>query len=308
MYQSRNPQDGNGVQSHPSTDIDTFQPHSSIGGNGFQQRPPQEGSARYTGAQTSRNTNRASKTGFLADKPKFQGRTTSDEGRPAQPRRSRFGHPRSSRDSDYPERRPRTRGPEQGFDSDRRRGPKVENWTKEEQQYLKEKAERKSQFIVREYVPVELSREALTGMAPATASDESGMSEMLGERLLLARKYLDREFIQWDSKEQKADVMAVVEKLNAIRAGVKANGSVKEAETTSPTSANGDERAQTLMQKLIAGEYAKFKRPGGHDVLGNVERHLQRNDSFYPDDEKSLLETVRSIMPAVRLGEERGMR
>lgn len=274
MFQSQNPQDGNGVESLPSTDRDNPQQHSS------------------------RNTSQTFRTRFPADKTKFRDRTMSGEGRLAPERRSRVGRPRASRDSDNPEPRRRNRGAEQRFDGGNRRGPKKENWTPEERQYLKEKAERKSQFKVQEYEPVEFSREAFVGMAPATASNELGMSEILGERLLLARKYLDREFIQWDSKEQKADVMAVVEKLKAVRAGEKQNRGVEKAETGSLTSGNGHQQAQTLMQKLIAGEYAKFKKLGENDILGHVERHVHRNDSFYPDDEKSLLEKVRSIMPA----------
>lgn len=339
MFQSGNPQDGNGVESLPSTGRDNSQQHFSKGKNRFQQRAPPEDTARYTGTRmrnspgrqrllersifqpqdlqdgngvqrhpptdmdnvqqhSSRNTSQTFRNRFPADKPKFQGRTMNGEDRLAPARRSRVGRPGASRGSDDPEPRRRNRGAEQGFDGGNRRGPKKENWTIEERQYLKEKEERKIPFKVQEYEPVELNREALIGMAPATASDDLGMSEILGERLLLARKYLDREFIQWDSKEQKADVIAVVEKLKAVRAGVKHNGGVKKAETGSLTSGNGHQQAETLMQKLIAGEYAKFRRLGENDILGHVERHLHRNDSFYPDDEKSLLEKVRSIMPA----------
>lgn len=141
---------------------------------------------------------------------------------------------------------------------------------------------------------MELSRETLAGLGPATASDEWGMSEMLGERLLLARKHLDREFIQWDSKEQKADVMAVVEKLKASR---RIKPTERDKETATTASGKGDQQAQALMQKLFGGSYDKFKRLGEKDILGHVERYVHRNDSYYPEDEKSLLETVRSILP-----------
>ena len=160
--------------------------------------------------------------------------------------------------------------------------------TEEERQYIQERKEKKKQKPLA-YEPVSFSRDKFSGMGPAFASDEWGMSEILGERLLLARKYLDREFIQWDSKEQKADVMAVVEKLKAARKPV------NKAETGSE---KGDRPAENLMQKLLAGEYGKFKRPGETDVLGQVEQYVHRNDSFFPDDERSLLEKVRSILPA----------
>ena len=209
----------------------------------------------------------------------------------------RVGRPRASRNNEDSEPKRRQRGGGQGSNRENRFGPKEEQWTKEEKQYLEEKAERQSQKP-EHYEPVESSKEAFIGIGPATASDEWGMIEMLGERLLLARKLLDRKFIQWDSKEQKADVMAVVEKLKAVRRGRKPNGDMK---TASPTSANGDQQAQALMQKLIAGEYAKFRKSKKPDVLGQVEMSVHRNDSFYPDDEKSLLEKVRSILPGQAL-------
>lgn len=299
IFPLRDPQDGNGVQRHTSTDMDSVQQHSP------------------------RNTSQPFRNRFPADKTKFQGRTMSGDDRlsPARPRR--LGRPQASRYGGDAEPRTRKRGARQGSDGDRRPASKKEIWTPEEQQYLKEKAVRDSQFIVREYTPVEHSRQAFIGMAPATASsDDLGMSEILGERLLLARKYLDHEFIQWDSKEQKADVMAVVEKLKAVRAAAagakqQQNGDVvaEKAETTtgslttsSGNNNDGHQQAQSLMQKLIAGEYAKFKRLGDRDILGHVERHVQRNDSFYPADEKSLLEKVRSIMPAEQASRVGGRR
>lgn len=298
IFQSRNPQGGNSVQGHALQGIDNFQQRPPRRENNFQQRPPQQESARYTDTQGPRTSSQAYQTGFTRDRTSFQTqRTTRDEGSPSQIRRTPVGRPRASRDSDDSEPRRRKPRAETGFGGDNRRGAREQTWTEEELQYLKEKAERKSPKAFK-YEPLEFSRETFTGMGPATASDEWGMSEMLGERLLLARKYLDREFIQWDSKEQKADVMAVVEKLEAVRRGEKPIVDADIAETASPTSGNADKQAEAVMQKLIAGEYAKFKSLGGKDVLGHVERHVHRNDSFYFKDEKSLLEKVRSIIPA----------
>ena len=249
-------------------------------GSRFQSRNPPGGNGVQSHALTDMDSSRQS----------FPKRQNG----PGQRVGGRVGRPPASRNNDDSEPKRRKRGGGQGSNRENRFGPKEEQWTKEENQYLKEKAERQSQKP-EHYEPVQSSKEAFIGIGPATASDEWGMIEMLGERLLLARKLLDRKFIQWDSKEQKADVMAVVEKLKAVRGGGKPNGDM---ETASPTSANGDQQAQALMQKLIAGEYAKFRKSKKPDVLGQVEMSVHRNDSFYPDDEKSLLEKVRSILPA----------
>ncbi|CAD6589027.1 MAG: hypothetical protein ASARMPREDX12_003565 [Alectoria sarmentosa] len=289
ILRSRNPKGSYSAERHyPHHDMNGLQ-QGSPRENKFQQ-PPLKESVRSTGTQPSENVGRSLQTGS-------QTRTQRGEGRAVQPGRSRDSRSRPSQYSDQPEPRRRKRGSR--GDSDRRdgSGPEKEKWTEEEQQYLNEKAKRKSPKAV-EYEPVEFGRETFIGMGPATASDEWGMSEMLGERLLLARKYLDREFIQWDSREQKADVMAVVEKLKAVRGHKATVGDEKKANEATLVSGDGDQQAQALMQKLFGGSYDKFKRLGEKDVLGHVERYVHRNDSYFPDDEKSLLEKVRSILPA----------
>ena len=327
MAQPHNSQGGNGAQTHPSTNMDTFKQRSFIRKanyqhtypaaetdtfeqrslqrkSDFRQRPYQGETNRYTGSQRAGKASQASQSRFSVDETRSQGRSTGGEDSFVQSGRSRAGRPRA-RNSDDPGPRRRKGDIDRRFQDNYRRGPKMEKSKLERLKYLDEILKRKPQVEAQEYEPVEFSRETFTGIDPMTRSNELGMSEILGERLLLARKYLGHEFIQWDSKEQKADVMAVVEKLKSVReerkirrkVKWKPNGSVENAETASPKSADGDEQVQALMQKLIAGEYAKFdKATRFTTVVHQVQRDVRRNDSFYPDDEKSLVEKVRSIM------------
>ena len=283
----------NMVQRHPNKDVNNFQPDSSREENSLRRLSSREQSARYTDARGAGPASQAHQSRFPNDQSSFQ---RKGEGRPLQPRRSRAGRPRSDRNRDDVEPRRRNRDAKRGYGENNRRERQEEPMTGEERQYLKEKSEQESPKDIT-FEPMEFSRETFSGMGSVTASDEWGMSELLGEKLLLARKYLDGEFIQWDSKEQKADVMAVAKKLRAVSAGEKPRN---QAKTASPTSGDGDEQAQALMQKLFAGEYAEFKRLGVNDVLGHVERNVHRNETFYPDDEKSLLAKVKSIMLAKR--------
>lgn len=289
----------NGHQSGPLGDMNRFQQRFPGGENGFQQRHLRKAPSRYTGIQGAEKDGQAPQTRFTRAPISFQARTPKGEGRAPISGRSRTGRSRAPRDSDGSEPRRRQRGVRDGFGRGGGSGAGQEEWTEEEQQYLKEKAERKSQKLLA-YEPVEFGRETFTGMGPAFASDEWSMSEMLRERLLLARRHLDMEFIQWDSKEQKADVMAVVEKLKAVRGAKPTDGYDEKAMETTLVSGNGDQQAQALMQKLFGGSYDKFKRVKKKDVFGHVERYVHRNDSYYPDDEKSLLEKVKSILPANR--------
>ena len=303
IFQSRGPPSSN-VQSLPNNDPNNFRRNSFEESDSFQQRSPRDQSARYnkeesahySGAQKAKPFGQAHRTLFPKGHSSFQ---KQGEGRPPQLGRSQAGRSRSARTRNDGRPRRRNRDAENGIGENDRRRHQREPLTEEEQKYMKEKTERKSPKDIK-FEPVEFSRETFNGMGSTTGSDEWGMSELLGGQLVLARKYLDREFIQWDSKQHKADVMAVAEKLRAVRTEGKTNGEGKKAKKDSPMSGNGDQQAQALMQKLLAGEYAMFKRLGARDVLGHVERQVHRNETFYPDDEKSLLEKVKSIMPAER--------
>ena len=272
IFQPRNAQGSSGARTQPLEDMHEIQRHST--------RTPR-----------AENAGQASQTGFSRGPISFQARTQRGGDRP--PQRRRGGGLRDSQKSDQSKRQRRGGG---GRDRGERSLPKPIKWTEDELQYLKEKATLVSPQPL-EYVPVEISRGTFTGMGPATASDEWSMSEMLGERLLLAKKYLDRQYVQWVSKEQKADVMAVVVKLKAIRRVKSMNGGEKEANEATSVSAGGDQQAQALMLKLLGGSYEKFKRPQQGDILGQVERYVHRNDSYYPKDEMSILKKVESILP-----------
>ena len=266
IFQSRDSQGKHDVQGDPPGQLIRFQQHAPRGEIGFQQRP-------------------------------IQARGPIDGGRALNLGRNGAGRSRASRNSDASESRRRPRGAKSGG-KDRRRNRDEEPWTIEEQQYLQDK-ERESQKAL-EYTPMEFGRETLTETWPATASDELGTSEMLRERLLLARRYLDRDFISWGSREQKADVMALAEKLKAVREGKTTDGDQETPMEPALVSGNGDQQVQALMEKLFRGAYGKIKK-GRCEVLTHVERHALRNDSYYPPDAKVLLEKVEYLLPNRKL-------
>ena len=231
----------------------------------------------------------------------IQTRGPIGDGRTSTLDRNGAGRSRVSRNSDASESRRRQRGGKSGFGTDRRRTRDEEPWTNEEQQYLQDK-ELGSQKSL-EYAPKEFGRETLIGTWPATASDELGTSEMLRGRLVLARRYLDRDFISWGSGEQKADVMALAEKLKTVREAKPSAGDEETSRESTLVSGNGDQQVQALMEKLFGGAYGKIKK-GRCEVLTHVERHALRNDSYYPQDEKVLLEKVKSLLPNRKLDKE----
>ena len=263
IFQSRTLQGKHDVQGGPPGQLNRFQQRAPGGEIGFQQRPIQ------------------------ARGPMGEGRTST------------LGRSRISRNSDASESRRRQRGGKGSSGKDRRRNRGGEEpWTHEEQQYLRDK-ELESQKAL-EYAPMEFGRETLTGTWPATASDELGTIEMLRERLLLARRYLEKDFISWGSREQKADVMALAEKLKTVREAKPTDGDEETSKESTSVSGNGDQQLQALMEKLFRGAYGKTKK-GRCEVLTHVERHALRNDSYYPPDQKMLLEKVKNLLPPRRL-------
>ena len=264
IFQSRDPQGKHDVQGGSPGQLNGFQQRVPRGEIGFQQRP-------------------------------IQARGPIGDGRASSFGRNGAGRSRVSRNSDASESRRRQRGGKSGPGKDRRRIRDEEPWTHEEQQYLQDK-ELESQKAL-EYAPKEFGRETLTETWPATASDELGTSEMLRERLLMARRYLDRDFISWGSREQKADVMALAEKLKAVREAKPTDGV---QETSREPTLVSDQKVQALMEKLFRGAYGKIKR-GRCEILTHVERHALRNDSYYPLDEEVLLEKVKSLLPNRKL-------
>ena len=272
IFQSKNLQGEHDVQGGPPGQLYRFQQRAPRGEFGFQQRP-------------------------------FQARGPIGDGRASNLGRNGAGRSRVSRNSDASESRRQQRGGKSGFSRDRRRNRDEEPWTIEEQQYLQDK-ELESQKSL-EYAPMEFVRETLTGTWPATASDELSTSEMLRGRLLLARRYLDREFISWGSREQKADVMALAEKLKGVREAKPTDGDEATSRESTLVSGNGDQQVQALMEKLFRGAYGKIKK-GRCEVLTHVERHALRNDSYYPPDEKVLLEKVKNLLPNRKLDKGSG--
>ena len=216
-------------------------------------------------------------------------------------RAPRFGAdrpPRPARDGGSTNRRtPRAKGSQArrggGAGKGRSdRGPPLDVWTAEEKEYFEEKKEREAPKL-KEFDP-KLPQADLNNVRPAMVSGPQGMGALLGDRLLLARKLLNNEIIIWESKEQKADVTTLAEILKAERQAKSTQEGADKATTLPDTQAQTD----ALMQKLWGGKYELVRPTQEKDIIGHVARQADRNESYYAEDEKSLLEKIRSLLPA----------
>lgn len=172
------------------------------------------------------------------------------------------------------------------------RGPPVDVWSAEEKEYFEEKTEREAAKL-REFDP-KLSQADLNNVRPAVVSGPRGMGALLGDRLLLARRFLNNEFMIWESKEQKADVITLAEKLKAEMH----RKSTQEGNEKSPTLSETQVQTDALMQKLWGGKYELVQPTQEKDIIGHVARQTDRNESYYPEDEKTLLQKIRTLLPA----------
>ncbi len=218
-----------------------------------------------------------------------------------QERAARFGAdrpPRQARGGDGANRRtPRAKGSQarRGGGTGRGRsdrGPPVDVWSAEEKGYFEEKREMEAAKL-RDFDP-KLSQADLNNVTPAVVSGPRGMGALLGDRLLLARTFLNNEFMIWESKEQKADVITLAEKLKAEMQ----RKSTQEGAEKTPTLSETQAQTDALMQKLWGGKYELVRPTQEKDIIGHVARQTDRNESYYPEDEKTLLQKIRSLLPA----------
>ena len=171
----------------------------------------------------------------------------------------------------------RRRGGEGGWQGDG--GDTREEATLAELEYMKELEEQKAVKPVAFVVP-EVSQEALSGMGPALAFGEFGMSETVRQRLntVEARQ-------QWGFEKELGGESGVMDKQNEV-----------EAEQIQE-----DQRSE-LVNKMLRGDYV-MGRDGGHgDVVGQVMKSTCRNESYYPEDGASLMAKVMTILPVQTRG------
>lgn len=206
-------------------------------------------------------------------------------------RSGRAGRPRTSRSDEGEQPRRRKRNKEATSGNDHGGKTSIEEmYNEEEKEYIKQKRIREATKSTA-YEPGDVKQETFSGLCPAVVSGETGMREVLGGKLLLARRFLDREHVEWHSKEQKADVMTLVEMLKEEKKRTPSSSS------SSSVDAEAEHETQNLMQKLLGGRYEFTKPQQEKDILGHVARHTDRNESYFPMDQQSLLEKVRSLMP-----------
>ena len=141
--------------------------------------------------------------------------------------------------------------------------------------------------------PKGITREDLFPCGPAFASSERGMREQMAERLVLASRALSGEFVQWANREQREDVLSLVGVLKRRNPSlIKGEVRVQDMEPK-----NAESSTEMLMQKLFGGSYSlALPQQGTDDVLSGVERMVNTNKSYFPDDESVVVKEVGRIL------------
>lgn len=143
--------------------------------------------------------------------------------------------------------------------------------------------------------PKGITRDDLFRCGPSLASSERGMREQMAERLVLASRALSGEFVQWASREQREDVLALVGVVKRRNSSV-IRGEV-EVQGMEPEKEKAEGSTEMLMQKLFGGSYSlALPQQGTDDVLGGVERMVNVNKSYFPDDEGVVVKEVGRIL------------
>lgn len=171
------------------------------------------------------------------------------------------------------------------------------------------------------FKPEQPTMESLSHMAPALAVSTQGMSEIVLERLrridldrervvqeveVLARMKVAGLFPRFENNEQEGLTMKRVDQLLSMQPSHNGDTKVeKEGEEVLEADSKHDipEMIKTaLVQQLVSGTY-NMRHPAiddGRDILGHVGRLADRNGSYRPADEQSLLRKIRNLLPADR--------
>ena len=239
------------------------------------------------GSSSDMPTRQANRNG--PERGDFSSRINTQGDRPGRARSGRGQQVQQGRQS-RPRRRDRQAAGNGNANTGKNAGPV---WSEEEEDYFESKRKREAAQAV-DYEPARITEETFTGIRPAVVSGDQGMSEVLDERLMIARRYLEGDFIEWQSREQKADVMTLVERLKGVGED---QINKQESEGSQPSNSEAEKQTQSLLQKLLGGKYQFSKPREGKDILSHVARYTDRNESYYPDDQRSLLQKVTSLMP-----------
>ena len=136
------------------------------------------------------------------------------------------------------------------------------------------------------------SREAMMMTGPGIVSGEDGAREMLAEKLTLARKVLNGGFHQWKSREERDDVMILVQRLKHANPEELVKG-----KRDRPVRGKEEVERLTgeLLGKMVQGEYHMARSKDG-DIIRQVEMAVNANKSYFPADERRIVEEVRKLL------------
>ena len=136
--------------------------------------------------------------------------------------------------------------------------------------------------------------EGLADSIPAFVNGGRGVKALMREQLELAERVLAGEMVQWISKGQRDDTLALVEKIKRSDPSV-----IVKDKLDKPTlnKEETDKRSSALMQKIFKGDYLppKQRREKG-DALADAERQATMNSSYDPDDSEILVSEVSRVM------------
>ncbi|KAI9769284.1 MAG: hypothetical protein M1835_006731 [Candelina submexicana] len=194
---------------------------------------------------------------------------------------------------------------------------KIEH-TEAEKAYLNEKElSNKPKEVPHE--PTEITLESLIGNGPAIPLGEFGMRDTLTDRMItaarrrpgqfvmldhLAKRLIDGKFVRFESEEEKAQVIKLVDDMNAEKANklTDRKGEIVQKEKAGFETIDNESRGQ-IMEKLFAGRYPAVK--AGNNILADTLKTVNRNESYMPDDREKLMRKVTELMRSTDARQER---
>lgn len=174
-----------------------------------------------------------------------------------------------------------------------------EDWEADELDYLEKKLQ-SEQVEYHEFTPDVVNMETLTGMGPAVAASDWGMSEVVGDKLIRLEKMKELEkpppLARLTRRTPPSSTMVADESgTSKEKDQSKVKGLKKRADSRPLTA----QRKGSLVKQLLSGQYPTMSaKESKGSVIDGVWKYGSRNETYLTSNASKMVKKVARLIPA----------
>lgn len=177
-----------------------------------------------------------------------------------------------------------------------------EDWEADELDYLEKKLQ-SEQVEYQEFTPDAVNLETLTGMGPAVAVTDWGMSEVVGDKLIRLEKMKELEKRPpWARLTRRTPPPSTTTTAAADESGTseqKEQNNVKGLKKTADSHPLSAQRKGSLVKQLLSGQYPMMSaKESKGPIIDGVWKYGSRNETYLTSNASKLVKKVARLVPA----------